>query len=354
MNSSENSKPIPESLSRYSRQIRFPSIGIEGQEKIAAATALVVGCGALGSVIAETLVRAGVGTVRIVDRDFVELHNLQRQVLYNEQDVADGLPKVVAAERKLIAINSSIKIESFVEDLNHRNIDSLAKNATVIVDGTDNFETRFLLNDYALQNDVPWVYGGCIGCEGQSMTIVPGKSPCLHCLMVEGPPPPGTTPGCDVAGVLAPVVNVVASMEAMEALKIVSGNLDAVNQGLTVIDLWSGRITQMKLGDLPERINCPACRRGERNWLSGKQTSQTAVLCGRNAVQIRSGSGGAVDLPQLGKRLEGQAKVTLNEYLLKFAIDEYSFTVFQDGRAIIAGTGDVGKAKSLYSQWIGS
>lgn len=350
-----NSPPdsIPDVLQRYSRQIRFPGMGIEGQQKLLESTALVIGCGALGSVIAESLTRAGVGNLRIVDRDFLELHNLQRQVLYDESDVEAGLPKVIAAQRKLSRINSEITIEAFVEDVDYRNIRQLADGADVIVDGTDNFETRFLINDYALESSVPWIYGGCIGSEGQSMTIVPGKSNCLHCLMAEGPPPPGTTPGCELAGVLGPVVNVVASLEAVEALKILSGNIEAVNLDLVVVDLWSGRLNKMKLGELSAKVQCPACFSGTRSWLSGEQSTQTAVLCGRNAVQIRGSAETRIELPELQKRLSAHGNVTCNEYLLKFDLGEHTFTVFEDGRTIISGTGDIAKARSLFAQWIG-
>jgi len=353
LNSQSSTEKIPDSLQRYSRQIRFSGIGLAGQKRLVDSTALVVGCGALGSVIAETLARAGVGRLRIVDRDFVELHNLQRQVLYDESDVKEGLPKAIAAERKLSRINSSISIDPHIADLTHRNIDQIALGADVIVDGTDNFETRFLLNDFALQHRVPWIYGGCIGSEGQTMTIVPGEGNCLHCLMADGPPPPGTTPGCDVAGILGPVVNVVASLQSVEAIKILSGNVTAVSKDLTVIDLWSGRLNKMKLGDLSAKVDCPACRGGQRDWLSGKQIAQTAVLCGRNAVQIRGSAAGEIDLRQLKTKLQVHGPVQVNEYLLKFEIDQHTITVFTNGRSIVTGTGDVAKAKSLFARWIG-
>ena len=347
---------IPPSLTRYSRQIRFQQLGVAGQKKLSQATALVVGCGALGSVIAESLARAGVGCLRIVDRDFLEIHNLQRQVLYDESDVRAGLPKAIAAANKLRMINSTIDVQPFVEDLEYRNIGKLADSADVIVDGTDNFETRFLINDFALQSGTPWIYGGCIGSEGQTMTIVPDQSNCLHCLMAEGPPPPGTTDGCDMAGILGPVVNVVASLQSIEALKILSGNLDAVSKDLTVIDLWSGRLNKLKLGELADKIDCPACRGGQRPWLSGQNSTQTAVLCGRNSVQIRGAHGTQIDLAQLDQKLSAHGSVTRNEYLLKFEIaDEadISLTVFENSRTIVAGTGDVAKAKSLFAQWVG-
>lgn len=343
-----------DALARYTRQMLFPQVGYEGQRLLSASTALVVGCGALGSVIAETLVRAGVGCVRIVDRDFLELHNLQRQVLFDESDVVAGLPKAIAAQRKLQAINSDIKIEAYVEDLHFKNIEKLAQGATVMVDGTDNFEARFLLNDYSLESNTPWIYGGCVGSEGQSLTIVPGKTNCLNCLMAEGPPPPGSTAGCDVAGILGPVVNVIASIEATEALKILSGNIEAVSTDLTVVDIWAGRFTKMKLGQLADKIQCPACRQGQRNWLSGSQSTSAAVLCGQNSVQIRPKSDGVMDFDGLAAQLASHGQVHQNEYLLKLQIPPYSLTLFLDGRAIISGTDDPAKARSLYSQWIGN
>ena len=209
---------------RYIRQSRFQPIGEEGQQKLKQGRALIAGCGALGSVIANTLARSGVGFLRIVDRDYLELNNLQRQVLYDEEDVQQGLPKAVAAANKLRRINSEIEIEPVVSDLNYSNIGSYCEDVDVILDGTDNFEIRFLLNDASIRYEIPWVYGGCIGADGQTMTIIPGQSPCLACLMTDGPPPPGTTATCDSAGILAPIINIIASIEAAEALKILSGN----------------------------------------------------------------------------------------------------------------------------------
>ena len=342
-----------EDFDRYSRQMYFPKIGIEGQRKLAAGTALVVGCGALGSVIAETLVRAGVGCVRIVDRDYLELHNLQRQVLFDEADVCSGLPKAIAAKQKLEMINSQVRIEAFVEDLSHRTISQLANGVAVIVDGTDNFEARFLINDYALETGIPWIYGGCIGSEGQSLTIIPGQSNCLNCLMVDGPPPPGTTAGCDVAGVIGPAVNVVASIQSVEALKILSGNRQHVSRDLTVVDLWLGRFTKLKLGNLAEKVACPACQHGHRVWLSGEQSTTTAVLCGRNSVQVKPAGVVVVDLVELGERLRRHGEVKQNDYLLKFQLPDLLLTVFADGRAIISGTDEPARAKSVYAQWVG-
>lgn len=338
---------------RYSRQKRFSPIGEPGQEKISRGAALVVGCGALGSVIAETLVRAGAGLVRIVDRDFVELHNLQRQVLYTEEDVEAVLPKAIAAARHLGKINSQVRIEPVIADIDHRNIESLVRGIDVIVDGTDNFEVRFLINDVALKRGIPWIYGGCIGAEGQTMSILPGETGCLRCLLSDGPPAPGTTPGCDLAGIVAPAVNVIASIEAMEAIKVLSGNRQAINRGLTVVDLWRNRLRQMELGGLSDRSGCPACS-GNYEWLSGTHAAQATVLCGRNSVQIRGTPGAEIDLAALAARLAGEGRVSVNDYLLKLDLGDYQLTVFRDARTIVIGTDDIGKARSLYARWVGN
>ncbi len=237
--------------------------------------------------LANTLVRAGVGHVRIVDRDFIELNNLQRQVLFDEDDVAADLPKAIAAANKLRRINSQIEIEPIVADVDHTNIEQLCDGVDCIVDGTDNFETRFLLNDAALKLGIPWVYGGCLGCEGQTMTILPGETPCLRCLMPE-PPPPGTTPTCDTAGILAPIINVIASIQASEAIKILSGHREAISRVLTIVDLWDNRMRQIKLAGLRETVDCPACRRGEFPWLSrrARQPHGRALRPQRRAAHL--------------------------------------------------------------------
>ena len=332
--------------------MRYAPIGEEGQRRLLESRVLICGCGALGSVLASTLARAGVGHLRIVDRDFLELNNLQRQVLYDEADVAEGLPKAVAAARKLEQINSQIEIEPIVADVHAGNVLGLADDCDVILDGTDNFETRFLLNDAAMKLRKPWVYGGCIAAEGQSMTIVPGETPCLRCLMPE-PPPAGFTPTCDTAGVLGPIVNVVASLQACEALKILSGNLAAINRTLSVIDVWENRLRQIGLENLGERATCPACSGSDLPWLAGQRGSQSAVLCGRNAVQI-SPAGEGMPLDTLAEKLAGVGTVTKNRFLLRLNVDNYLLTVFPDGRAIIGGTDDIGMARSVYARYIGS
>ena len=341
-------------LDRYARQIRYQPIGEAGQRELARGRVLVCGCGALGSVLANTLVRAGVGMVRVVDRDFLEINNLQRQVLYDEQDVASGLPKAIAAQAKLQQINSAVTIEAVVADVTADNIAQLADDVDVIVDGTDNFETRFLINDYSLQSGTPWVYGGCIGAEGQTMTILPAESACLHCLMEQGPPPPGTTPTCDSAGILGPIINVIASIQASEAIKILSGNRQAVSRTLQVIELWDNRLRQINLDSLRAAANCPVCDQQQYRWLTGDRGSHTAVLCGRNAVQLSFPDQGELKLDSLAEKLEGIGTVSHNPYLLRLDLDDHRITVFPDGRAIVQGTEDETEARTLYARFIGS
>ena len=332
--------------------MRYPPFGEEGQQQLVESRALVVGCGALGTVAASTLARAGVGHVRIVDRDFVELSNLQRQILFDEEDVAANMPKAVAAAEKLRRINSDIEIEPFVADVDYKNIAQFCEGVGVIVDGTDNFEIRFLINDVAVKNKLPWVYGGCVGAEGQTMTILPGKTPCLRCLMQECPPP-GTTPTCDTAGILAPIINVIASIEASEALKILSGKHDAVSRQLTVVELWDNRIRQVDITPLLEQIDCPTCRHDDFPWLAGKAGSDAAVLCGRNSVQL-SRPGTEVSLEDLATQLKGIGQIAVNPFLLRLAVDEYELTIFADGRAIIGGTDDPAVARTVYAKYVGS
>jgi molybdopterin-synthase adenylyltransferase len=343
----------PETLSRYDRQIRFAPLGEAGQRKLAAGRALVCGCGALGSVIASTLVRAGVGFVRIVDRDFVELNNLQRQFLYDEQDIAAALPKAIAAANKLRLVNSTVTIEPIVADVTHTNIDSLAADVDVIVDGTDNFATRFLVNDFAVKHRKPWVYGGSIGAEGQSMTIIPGQTACLACLLPEAPPP-GTTPTCDTAGILGPIVGVIGSIEASEALKILSGNVQATSRHLTVIELWDNRLRTVDISRLRDESDCRVCQHGEFVWLSGERGGDSAVLCGRNAVQLTPPPGTLLSLASLAERLHGVGPVVHNSFLLRLEVDGYQLTVFPDGRTIVSGTDDPATARSLQAKYVGS
>ena len=351
----ETSDPAdhPSPLDRYVRQMRYAPLGEEGQQRLLAGRVLICGLGALGSVLANTLARAGVGHLRIVDRDFLELNNLQRQVLYDEQDVAAGIPKAIAAEAKLRTINSQIEIEAIVADVDHTNIAELLTDVDVLVDGTDNFETRFLLNDASIKFGIPWVYGGCIGAEGQTMTILPGETACLRCLLQDAPPP-GSTATCDSAGILAPIINVIASFQACEAIKILSGNRQAVSRVLNVIEMWDNRTRQISLDGLLESANCATCNQGEFPWLDGTRGSHTAALCGRNAVQLTFPGRDAISLESLAKRLDGIGRVTRNRYLLRLAVDDYLLTVFPDGRAIVGGTEDLSVARTVYARYIGN
>ncbi len=342
-------------LSRYHRQILFRAIGEEGQTRLSQSRVLLCGCGALGTVLAETLVRAGVGFVRLVDRDFVELTNLQRQVLFDEQDLAEQLPKSVAATRKLKLINSQVIIEPHVADVASGNVLELAKGVDLILDGTDNFETRFLLNDVSLELGIPWVYGGCIGSHGQVLPIFPGETACLRCLM-EDVPGPGTTETCDTAGILGPTVNMIASLQAVQALKILAGHKDQVEASLHILDVWDGTLRKMSVKNLRDQGHCPACHQGERAWLHGDRASQTTVLCGRNAVQVSPHEKRAIALPELAEKLRASGQVTVNPFLIRLVVEggAYELTIFSDARAIIKGTNDPAAAKSLYARYVGS
>ncbi|MDY0168846.1 MAG: ThiF family adenylyltransferase [Thermoguttaceae bacterium] len=342
----------PDNFARYIRQVRYAPLGEAGQRKLMQSTVLVAGCGALGNVLASILVRAGVGRVRIVDRDFVETHNLQRQFLFTEAHAAEQMPKAVAAAEVLRQANSTVEIEPIVGDVNFATIGKLCDGADVVVDGTDNFETRFLINDASVKYGIPWVYGGCLGAEGQTMSIVPGETACLRCLMAECPPP-GSTPTCDTAGVLGPIVAVIASIEAVEAMKILSGNPGAVSRSLTVVELWDARIHQVDIRNLRDQAECPCCKGNEFPCLSGREGSETAVLCGRNAVQLTR-LGQCVDLDELARQLQGVGEVTRNRFLLRLNVDSYEITVFPDARAIVSGTDDPAEAKTVYARYVGS
>ena len=345
---------VTKNLDRYIRQMRFAPLGESGQEKLGAARVLLCGCGALGTVLANTLVRSGVGFLRIVDRDFLELNNLQRQVLYDEKSVADGLPKAITAANKLREINSSIEIEPIVADIDHTNILKLSTDVDMILDGTDNFETRYLINDAAVKQNIPWVYGGCIGAEGQTMTIIPRETGCLRCLMPEAPPA-GSTPTCDSAGILSPIINVIASLQAIEAMKILSGNREYISRHLNVFELWDNRIRQIDVTNLREQSDCICCKQENYQWLSAQRGSHSAILCGRNAVQLsHTNQNENFSLDTLAEKLQQIGKVSKNPYLLRFEIEKYKITIFPDARAIIGGTDDIAEAKTVYAKYIGN
>jgi adenylyltransferase/sulfurtransferase len=343
---------MDDSLERYSRQVRFPGMSEEGQRRLMRSRVTLCGCGALGTVLANALVRAGVGHLRLVDRDFIETSNLQRQILFDEKDVADNLPKAEAAARKLRLINSTVTVEPVVTDIDRTNILALVDGADLILDGTDNFEVRYLINDAAVQLGKPWVYGGCVGSHGQTMTIIPGQTPCLRCVF-EAAPAPGETGTCETAGVLGPIVNIIASFQATEALKLLAGRADQINRELLYFDVWENVQRRIKVAPLLGKVDCPCCQRRRFEWLEGQHGSQTTSLCGRNAVQVSHRTPARLDFEQMSRELGQLGTVSFNRFLLRFQTEGYEFTVFPDGRAIIKGTADEDKARTLYAKYVG-
>jgi adenylyltransferase/sulfurtransferase len=333
---------------RYSRQILFREIGEQGQERLLASYAVIVGCGALGSLQAMALARAGVGRLSVIDRDFVEPGNLQRQFLFEESDAADALPKAVAAERRLRRMNSGIEIHGVIADLDASNAEELLDGAQLILDGADNFETRYLINDFSVSRGTPWIYGAAVSSYGLTMPVIPLRTPCLRCVYPE--PPSGAQPTCDTVGVLSALTAAVASLQVADAVKILSGRCDAVIPRITTIDVWSGSIRQI---DQPARDpDCPTC--AHRNFVHLAGTTRSPVsLCGRNAVQIHA-SARPVDLAALKTRLDPLGNVRANEFALRFVRAPFEMTIFPDGRAIIKGTTDPGVARSLYAQYVGN
>jgi molybdopterin/thiamine biosynthesis adenylyltransferase len=336
-------------LERYSRQITLPGFGEAGQRRLLAARVAVVGMGALGSLVSTYLARAGIGNLLLIDRDYVELNNLQRQVLFDETDARTLEPKALAAARKLSAANSQGRIQAEVADLNPTNAERLLAGCDLVVDGTDNFQTRYLINDYSIKHDVPWVYGGVIGSYGLSITFVPGSGPCLRCLFPD-PPQPGTVPTCETAGVLGPAAGMVASWQAAETIKLLLGQ-GAVNRGVIYFDLWNCRIET--LGEVSPSPHCPACSQRRFEFLDSTLSGRTTSLCGRNAVQVLPARPFSPDFPALAERLKAIGRVAYNDYLLRFVANGYEITLFADGRAIVKGTEDQALAQSLYARYIG-
>jgi molybdopterin-synthase adenylyltransferase len=343
-----------EQREKYSRQILFAGIGEAGQERLLGSSAVLVGCGALGTVVANLLVRAGLGRLRIIDRDFVEPSNLQRQTLFEESDARDSLPKAVAAERRLLAVNSSVRVEGIVADLTPKNAVDLLHDFPMILDGTDNFETRLLVNDAAIALDIPWVYTAAVGSYGVSMTIQPGVTACLACLTEsESAGEPGDAPQneatCDTAGVLASAASAIASIEATEAIKFLSGKPEALHGRLVSCDVWSGKFQSIRVSRNP---GCRACARRNFTYLEG-EAQPHITLCGRDSVQIHERHR-RIDLVDLGQRLSQAAadQVRSNDFLLRCRIAPYELTVFADGRAVVKGTQDPAIARSLYARYI--
>ncbi|MDQ0215310.1 adenylyltransferase/sulfurtransferase [Oikeobacillus pervagus] len=338
-------------MERYSRQILFPPIGEEGQLQLARKHVLIVGAGALGSSIAEMLVRSGVGKLTMIDRDYVEASNLQRQHLFSEEDAEMRWPKAVAAEKRLSEINSSVEIEAIVGDADAVKLEQLAPTIDLIMDGTDNFETRFVINDISQKYKIPWVYGGCVGSYGMSYTIIPGKTPCLQCLL-KNIPMQGMT--CDTVGVISPAVQMVTSYQTAEALKILTGHTEEVRPTFVSFDLWRNEHIAIKAGGLKSE-DCLSCgSHPQYPFLSYETKTKTAVLCGRNTVQIRPPKGTTYSLQQLALRWKKAGfEVNGNPYLLSVKTDDGHMILFQDGRALIHGTNDEIKAKKIYQSLIG-
>ena len=342
---------MTEQTERYSRQMILPGWGQEGQERLAERTAVVVGCGALGSHIAAHLVRAGIGRLVLADRDFVEWHNLPRQALYDEEDAAAGVPKAVAAARRLRRINSLVQIEEHVMDVNADTVEDLIRGADVVLDGSDNFEVRYLLNEACVKQGMPWIYGGVLGTYGLTAAILPGETPCLRCLL--GPmPPPASVPTCETAGVLGPMVAVIASLEVTEALKILIGRREDLLRSLLMIDVWTGDFERAQTQ--APAADCPVCGQGRYELLEAEGGSVATMLCGRNAVQIRPRPAPVLDLAVLADRLADVGRVEVNEYLLRLVTEGKELTIFGDGRAIVKGVDDEAQARALYARYVGS
>ena len=338
---------------RYSRQVRFAPLGAVGQARLAAARVAVVGCGALGSVVAMALVRAGVGFVRIIDRDVPELSNLPRQVLFDEADVAAGVPKAAAAAAHLQRINSAAEIEPVVADLTPASAATLLGGVDLLVDGTDNFEARFLINEFSCRHGIPWIYGGAIGAEGRVMTVLPGKTACLRCLIPD-PPAPGVMPTCDTAGIIGPTAVVVGAIEAAEAIKLIVGATDRLGNRLLACDLWEGVWRTIDLSSLAEH-GCATCRGSDFPWLEGRLGTQAAAICGRDAVQIASPVGMKVDLAALAARLGPLGAVTANPWLVRAEVEQViQLSVFADGRAIVSGTREESRARAIVARYVGA
>lgn len=336
---------------RYSRQVLFPEIGRAGQQQLNAARVMLVGCGALGAAHAEMLSRAGVGHLRIVDRDFVEFTNLQRQTLFKESDAAERLPKAVAAKQRVAEINSDIEIEAIVADINNSNIESLIDGCDLVLDGSDNFQVRYLVNDACVKAGKTWIYGAAVSSYGTTMTVIPGETPCLRCIFEEMPDA-GSSPTCDTAGVIMPIILSIASVQVAEAIKIIVGDTASLHRSLMQIDIWQNDWRKVKLtGPNPD---CPACGKRTFEFLEAEAHEFAAVLCGRDAVQIAPHRSASFDLASFAAGLgSGVDNLKQNEYLVRFRAGENEITVFQDGRAIIKGVDDLSAARSLYARYVG-
>ncbi len=336
---------------RYSRQILFKEIGAPGQAQLRKAKVLIVGCGALGSAQAESLARAGVGTLRIVDRDFVESSNLQRQTMFTEEDAEQRLPKAIAAANHLAQINSEVRLEPVVADVNHSNIEQLISTCNLVIDGTDNFSTRYLINDACVKVDLPWIYGAAVGSYGVTMTIRPHHTPCLRCVFDEAPAP-ASAPTCDTAGVIMPIINIVAAVQVTEALKLLSGKVEELHGSLQQFDVWRNDWRRINPGK--PRPDCLTCGLGKFESLESESREGAAILCGRDAVQILPANPTPINFQALAARLKSSGEVKFNDYLLRFRTGNFELTIFKDARSIIRGTDEINTARSLYAKYIGT
>jgi adenylyltransferase/sulfurtransferase len=333
---------------RYSRQILFPGIGREGQARLSQSHVAIVGCGATGACVSGLLARAGVGHLLIIDRDYVEPSNLQRQSLFDEADAAESVPKAVAAVRKISAFNSEVEAKAEVADLTPANIEALLSEADLILDATDNFETRYLINDFAVKHGKPWIYAAAVAAYAVTMNVIPGETACLACMFPV--PPEGTVETCDTAGILNSAVNLIGSIQATEAIKFLVGARDNLRRTLLSFDVWSNE--QAEIAAARPRTGCQTCEKREFIHLAGERRPQI-TLCGRNSVQIHERNR-PVDFAEMSARLGAHGTVKHNAFVLKFWRDPYEMTLFPDGRAIIKGTNDTAVARSLYARFVGS
>ncbi|WP_018132829.1 ThiF family adenylyltransferase [Effusibacillus pohliae] len=336
---------------RYSRQILFAPIGESGQQKLLNSRLAIVGMGALGTVLANHMVRAGVGFVRLIDRDFVEESNLQRQMLYDENDAREGIPKAAAAADKLQRINSGVEVEPVIADLTWQNAERLLADVDLVLDGTDNFQVRFLINDVCVKHGIPWIYAGGVSAHGMTLTIRPGETPCLRCLF-DSPPAPGSTPTCDTAGVIGPLIHIVASFQAVEAMKLLVGDHAALRPSMLHVSLWDHHLSEVNVKGA-RRPDCPCCGMRQFDYLEPRSGTEATSLCGRDTIQISPQAEMQLDLDALQRRLSPLGATERNKFLLRFQPGEQKLVIFPDGRVLVQGTSDPAVARTLYAKYIG-
>lgn len=335
---------------RYSRQILFEGIGKGGQQRLLASRVLIVGCGALGTAHAEALARAGVGHLRLVDRDFIEPSNLQRQTMFTERDARERLPKAIACARHIKEINSEVEVEAEVSDVNQTNVERLIRDCDLVIDGTDNFSTRYLVNDACVKQNKSWIYGAAVSSYGVTMTVRPHTTACLRCVFEEAPQA-GSAPTCDTSGVIMPIISIVSAVQVSEALKLLTGHTESLHNSLMQLDVWRNEWRRIAMGK--PNADCPVCAKGIYEALDAEGSEFAAVLCGRDAIQISPPRPTAIDFERLAERLRASGEVNFNPYTLRFRVGEYELTVFRDARSIIRGTDDIKQARSLYARYVG-